>query len=175
MNRTRIGSWAQRSRCFLLWLLLWLGLIILWRGHGRTWAFSAEEIRILCHAAKNAHHEFEHRDWTIRRTWTETITWIVNPIVMRIFAWSRFLIDFWILVSEVWGHISGRPRTCSGAQKSQTTLTKIRRCWTQEIYKFYSPEQSRGYFLRRNRPYSSEIIWWAMFRISEMLQLPHRN
>ena len=30
VNRTRIGSWACRSTCLLLWLLLWLGLIILW-------------------------------------------------------------------------------------------------------------------------------------------------
>ena len=30
VNRTRIGSWAWRSTCVLLWLLLWLGLIVLW-------------------------------------------------------------------------------------------------------------------------------------------------
>ena len=31
VNRTRIGSWAWRSTCLLLWLLLWLGLLVLWR------------------------------------------------------------------------------------------------------------------------------------------------
>ena len=30
VNRTRIGSWAWRSTCLLLWLLLWLGLLVLW-------------------------------------------------------------------------------------------------------------------------------------------------
>ena len=68
---------------------------------------------------------------------------------------SEFLFD---RDAEVWGHISSRPRTCSGAQQSQTTLAKIRHCWTQEVYKFYSSEKVEDISFEETVLYPSKLF-----------------
>ena len=59
--------------------------------HAKAWTYSAEATRIYCHAAPKTLHQYEHQDWTIKLAW----------------------IDLGFMVSGVWGHIRGRPRTCS--------------------------------------------------------------
>ena len=44
VKRTRIGSWAGRTTCVLLWLLLWLGLIIHWRYINQNCNFEADNL-----------------------------------------------------------------------------------------------------------------------------------